>query len=98
MNSKNRNFWLTIAGQLLLAFSLVSNSFSQETYDSLYSEILEEQRSLHIILPDGYDESSEVKYDVVYVLDGEWNTEFTAEMQKHIVRWRFMPENIIVGI
>lgn len=82
---------------LIIALMGISNfAIAQQVFDSLYSDILNEQRSLEIIYPEGYD--AKEKYDVIYVLDGEWNAQYTADMQQDIVRWGFMPNNIIVGV
>ena len=70
----------------------------QKLSDSLYSEILEEQRNLQIVLPANYKPGAADKYDVIYVLDGEWNTEMVSQIHQYTTNWRFIPQNIIVGI
>lgn len=69
---------------------------SQKILDSLYSDILNEQRNLEIIFPKDYDANE--KYDMIYILDGEWHAQYTADLQRQMVPWGFMPKNIIVGI
>lgn len=65
---------------------------------SLDSQVLHETRDLQIILPDGYDPDGNVRYEVLYVLDGEYNTEMVDEIQRWVQHWEFMPPVIIVGI
>lgn len=57
------------------------------------SDILGEKRTLNIYLPPGYDNSQDVSYPVIYLLDGSLNEDFL-----HIVglvqflkcRWVFL--------
>lgn len=64
--------------------------------DSLYSSILQQQRTFSVVLPPGYDSSK--KYDVLYVLDGLGNTEETTQIQGFLRGSGFIPQNIVVGI
>ena len=65
-------------GLLVLVFAGFFEVFSQDTseyftigcQDSLYSEILNEKRPLHISLPLDYEESGR-SYPVLFLLDGE---------------------------
>jgi predicted alpha/beta superfamily hydrolase len=66
--------------------------------DSLYSEILKEKRMLEIILPKEYKQGSGKKYDVIYVLDGEWNMRVTSNAQQYLQKEGFMPATIIVAV
>ena len=45
-----------------------------EISDTIFSEILNENRALDIRLPMGYEVESTEKYEVIYILDGEWNS------------------------
>ena len=65
--------------------------------DSVYSEILEEQRNLWINFPKSYDPEGSKTYPVVYILDGE--TQLRAlEAVCNYYEGHFMPDMILVGI
>lgn len=64
--------------------------------DSLYSNYLQEQRSIEIIFPKSYKESPAEKYDVLYVLDGEWNTSLAVRVYEFLEYAKFIPANIII--
>src|SRR3990170_7960956 len=64
-------------------------------YDSLYSNILKEQRPIKIILPEKYNPSLTDGFDVLYVLDGEWNTSLMEEVYGFLEYAKFIPTNMI---
>ena len=63
--------------------------------DSLYSEVLKEQREIWIQVPEGTDNSK--KYPVIYVLDASKNFYSITAMLKQLIPWT-IPNSIIVGI
>lgn len=65
-------------------------------YDSLYSNVLKEQRSIKVILPKTYDPRSPDRFDVLYVLDGEWNTSLTEKVCEFLGFAKFIPTNMII--
>lgn len=66
--------------------------------DSLQSKILNEKRFIQVVLPRKYKPESKDKYDVLYVLDGDWNTKTAADVQRFIEDEAYMPPTIIVGV
>jgi len=66
--------------------------------DSIKSSILNEKRVIQVVLPKKYKAGSTDKYDVLYVLDGDWNTKTMADVQQFIEGENYMPPTIIVGI
>jgi predicted alpha/beta superfamily hydrolase len=66
--------------------------------DSLHSTILNEKRVIQVVLPEKYKPGSKEKYDVLYVLDGDWNTKLAVDMQHFIEGEAYMPPTIIVGV
>lgn len=84
---------------LLIATLLMHTSIAQDLSqkkDSIYSAILKEQRSLQVILPSNYDPSQ--VYDVLYVIDGEWNTLTFSNIRRYLQAMGFAPPAIIVGL
>jgi predicted alpha/beta superfamily hydrolase len=66
-------------------------------HDSIYSKILKEVRTLEIVLPDNYHPDQASKTGVMYVIDGEWNTNIASDIQEFL-QIQFIPHHIIVGI
>ncbi len=67
-------------------------------HKKLYSEILNEERSLFIHLPQDYDKSEE-KYPVLYVLDGGYLPTFSSVTGTvEFLVWGNIPSLIIVGL
>ena len=70
---------LVIAGFILSSIQLVNSQDTQNPQflnkvgmlDSLYSQVLEESREIYIQLPANYSPENDLKYPVVYILDGE---------------------------
>jgi len=65
--------------------------------DSINSQIIDEKRYLEIILPEDYDSKSDVKYEVVYLLDGEWNINLVPFIHGFARSEDFLPHTIFVG-
>lgn len=63
--------------------------------DSLYSEILQEQREIWIQAPKDFDNAK--TYPVIYVLDASKNFYTVTAMLKHLTPFK-IPKSIIVGI
>lgn len=88
---------------LFIVFISLGNNFinSQEgkaIQDSLYSNALNEQRNIRIILPKGYKPNSEKTYDVIYVIDGERVAKVVSVIHDITTDWEEIPECIIVGV
>jgi predicted alpha/beta superfamily hydrolase len=66
--------------------------------DSIYSPTLKEERRLQIQLPAEYKSGSEQKYQVLYLLDGEWNAELFQQAQAWSRQWGFTSPIIMVGV
>lgn len=66
--------------------------------DSLYSGILDENRTLQILLPEGYESNASKTYDVIYVIDGERVTNVVSAIHDMAAEWEEVPRCIIVGV
>ncbi|MDN3584584.1 alpha/beta hydrolase-fold protein [Mucilaginibacter flavus] len=66
--------------------------------DSLNSAALNDNRPFQVYLPKDYKAGSPEKYDVIYVLDGEWNTQITLQMSQYLANQGLIPPNIVVSI
>jgi len=63
--------------------------------DSLYSDILQEQREIWIHIPEDYDKTKQ--YPVIYILDASQHFYVITGMLKQLTPWK-IPNSIIVGI
>ncbi|NLE01841.1 MAG: hypothetical protein GX640_18405 [Fibrobacter sp.] len=66
--------------------------------DSIYSDILKEQRSIQVLLPDDYKPGSAEKYEVIYITDGEWAMDPFSFVYKWAQGENFVPPAIIVSV
>jgi predicted alpha/beta superfamily hydrolase len=83
---------------IVVFFLLPIAAMAQEIIkDSIYSNIMKEQRKIEVVLPDDYKPGSGTRYEVTYVTDGEWNTKIVAQLQR-FAQIQFMPPNIIVSL
>lgn len=67
------------------------------TSATLHSQILGEDRSVFIALPESYDRGA-TRYPVVYLTDANWQFAHTRSSAQLLARNRVIPEIIIVGI
>jgi len=63
----------------------------------LHSAVLNEDRSIMIYVPDGYKTSTK-KYPVLYMLDGQWNFNHTAQTVGWLSDKSMIPQTIVVGL
>lgn len=85
---------------IILLFSF--SSYSQEAItigktETIYSELLKEDRILEIHLPKNYGESDKI-YPVLYLLDSYFNFSHAVGSVEYLHLNRLIPEMIIVGI
>ncbi len=69
-----------------------------EISDTIYSEILNEKRAIDIRLPMGYEAESTERYDVIYILDGEWNMDNFSFIHSFAMEDEFVPKVILVSL
>lgn len=88
---------LLVTGIYQQGFSQNSSLFAFGTPDSLYSEVLGEQRDIWIHLPEGFSAERGVTYPVLYVLDGGVLLNAVATTMAYQTP-AYVPEMIVVGI
>jgi predicted alpha/beta superfamily hydrolase len=66
--------------------------------DSVFSEVLNEQRKIKIYLPEEYKPGSGEKYDVVYITDGETHFDDFLYIYTFARGERFLPPLILIAI
>ena len=69
---------------------------------TINSQILDEERTLNIFLPDNYDPAGDIRYPVIYLLDGSADEDFihiVGLVQYNSFEWiNRVPKSIVVGI
>jgi len=87
---------------LIVASALaVNKAISQEpsiVSDSIFSSVLHEQREVKIWLPEEYKPGSGVRYDVIYITDGETHLEDFSFISRFAGREQLVPPLILVAI
>lgn len=83
---------------LLTATIMLFQSSSVDSNIRLYSNVLQEERTISVYLPQEYDESKTTQFTTLYVIDGEWNFEVVSSTVELLTRWGRIPPMIVVGI
>ncbi len=99
---RRRRILSSILGFLLLAAAVSATAASAQPIaigdtTTLRSEILDEERTLLVYLPQGYDTSAE-RYPVLYLLDGETRFHHTTGTVQSLARSGHIPQMIVVGV
>jgi hypothetical protein len=68
-----------------------------ESY-TLHSKILNQDRSYWVCLPPSYQDNTNQKYPVLYLLDTEWNFYWVCPVMQFMEQSRQIPEFIVVGV
>lgn len=79
---------------LLISFSV----FSQKSVFEINSVKLNEKRTVSVTLPPSYEQNTQKKYPVLYLLDGEYLLAPFQGALTYGAYWDDLPEVIIVGI
>lgn len=85
--------------QFVISQTNQENQFLQKVgvIDSLYSKILKEQREIYVQLPANYNATTNQKYPVLYILDGEVLLPAVNNVHS-FYSGGFMPEMVIIGV
>lgn len=62
------------------------------------STILNEERQISIFVPQDYESNISTKYQVLYLLDGEWHFHYVSALVDKLVASGDLPNMIVVGI
>ena len=87
---------LTIA--FLVKLNVASAQGNTVINDSIFSNVLNEERTLKIVLPDTYKPGSSNRYEVIYLTDGEWVSELFPFVYGFAKGENYVPPVIIIAI
>lgn len=89
---------MQISCLLLVVSCTLHAQYAMPVKDSLQSNVLGEMRGIEITLPSDYSSHDTTRYDVWYVVDGEWNAHTFTNISGYLQAVGFMPPVIIVSI
>jgi predicted alpha/beta superfamily hydrolase len=92
-----RRFLVPFLGFLLVATAATAQPITIGETITLRSDVLDEERTLLVYLPESYEHSTE-RYPVLYLLDGETRFHHTTGTAAALARIGQVPEMIVVGI
>ena len=97
-----KNTGLSVLAVILVATVMLSGIAAAQGFpivrDSINSEILQEKRYIEVVLPENYQQKTDEKYEVIYLLDGEWNINLVPYIHRFAAQENFMPPAIFVGL
>jgi len=95
-----RIFQLAFVSVILLILKINYSSAQQNEIitDSIYSDVLNEYRSVKVILPADYKSETTKKYEVIYLTDGEWVVNLFPFIYKFAQDEQYVPPVIIVAL
>jgi predicted alpha/beta superfamily hydrolase len=86
---------------IILATQVFGFVAAQERHpisDSLYSNVLKEQRPIKVLVPETYKPGSDEKYEVIFITDGEWAMDPFSFVYKWAQDEKYVPPAILVSI
>jgi len=92
---------LTILAALMLlnSPSALAQVFNSGDRITLQSEVLDEERHLQVLLPEGYQAELKSTYPVIYLLDGDYNFHGVSGMLDLLAnKGQLIPKVILVGV
>jgi len=66
--------------------------------DSLYSNVLHQQRAIEVYLPEESKDDHAKRYETLYVLDGDWNANVVVDVVSFMRQVGLMPPVIVVSV
>jgi len=95
-NRKTLTFWILILSSIFFHHTHANEILSFGHSEKVFSKIFNEERTLLIKLPEGYENAKEVQYPVLYTLDGtthfhrvagtlQWLSDTANVIPQHIV-------------
>jgi predicted alpha/beta superfamily hydrolase len=91
------NFLMLMTG-FVLSLNPATGQITTFVNDSIFSQVLNEQRKIRILLPEEYKPGSDAKYDVVYLLDGETHFDDFSFIYSFARREKLLPPLILVAV
>jgi predicted alpha/beta superfamily hydrolase len=75
MHTGSLRFRLLVSCVFLVAWSSAQAQLLTPKQESVYSNVLEQNRSIEVYLPKEFEKEPTQRYETLYVLDGDWKNE-----------------------
>jgi predicted alpha/beta superfamily hydrolase len=82
----------------LVAWTSAQAQFLTAKQESLYSNILKQNRPVEVYLPKESEKDSAQRYETLYVLDGDWNTQIVVNVVTFMRQVGLIPPVIVVSV
>lgn len=89
---------ITLIILILCQYTSASSQPLPPLTDSIHSKILNETRGIQVIMPEEYKPGSKEKYEIVYILDGEWYWDLVPFTYNFAASANYIPKSIFVLI
>jgi len=66
--------------------------------ESIYSNVLKQNRPVEIYLPKEFEKDAAQRYETLYVLDGDWNAKIVVDIVSFMRQVGFIPPVIVVSV
>ena len=87
--------WMVVG---LLVCAGAHAELAPPVHDALTSATLSQARVIDVYLPKDADKNPSQKYETIYVLDGDWNTDLVVQTVDFHEGRGLMPPVIVVGV
>jgi predicted alpha/beta superfamily hydrolase len=98
MHSGSLQFRVFVSCVFLFAWTGAQAQLLTAKQDSVYSNVLKQNRPVEVYLPKEFEADATQRYETLYVLDGDWNTKIVVDIVNFMHQVLFIPPVIVVGV
>lgn len=89
---------LLVSCVFLVAWTSAQAQLLTATQESVYSNVLKQNRSVDVYLPKESEKDAAQRYETLYVLDGDWNTQNVVNIITFMRQIGLIPPVIVVSV
>jgi predicted alpha/beta superfamily hydrolase len=89
---------LLVLSVFLFAWTGAQAQLLTAKQDSVYSNVLKQNRPVEVYLPKEFETDAAQRYETLYVLDGDWNTQIVVNTVTFMRQVGFIPPVIVVSV
>lgn len=98
MRTGSQHVRLLMSCVFLVAWTSVQAQMLTAKRDSVYSNVLKQSRSVEVYLPEESEKDTAQRYETLYVLDGDWNTQIVVNTVTFMRQVKLIPPVIVVSV
>jgi predicted alpha/beta superfamily hydrolase len=91
-------FRILVSCVFLFAWTGAQAQLLTAKLDSVYSNVLKQNRPVEVYLPKEFEQDAAQRYETLYVLDGEADTQIVVDIVSFMCQVGFMPPVIVVSV